>query len=122
MTMTQQQAWTIFHADKMGWREQADSALKNLTGPEQQAYQVHAEEFELALAKLGIEAQNEGAAIWADNPNTQFVLENTKPYDLTADQYCAIIQLFKGSKFERLHLSAMFRVQNAELLLELVKP
>jgi hypothetical protein len=119
--ITQEKAWGIFRADKLGQPE-GKSALANMTGPEQQAYGAFAEEFEMKLAQIGVEAQNEAATIAEDNPTIVQEVETLHAYDWTADHYIKVVSLFKGSKFEKLHLSAAFRVPNAELLLGLVKP
>lgn len=121
MTITPTQAWTIFRADKLGQPE-GKSALANMTGPERQAYEVLADDFDLKLAQIGVEAQNEAATIAGDNPTLIAEVETTKPHNWTVDHYVGMVSMFKGSKFERLHLSAMFGIPNNELLLELVKP
>lgn len=121
MSLTPHAAWLIFKADKLG-EEEGKAALKAMTGPEFQAYEALVEDIEFRIAQIGVEAQNEAAAIIEAHPNTREVIESLEPYNLTADHYWAIISPFKGSKFEELHLSAMFRVQNAELILELAKP
>lgn len=121
MSITKQAAWLIFRAEKLGHKE-AEAALTNLSKEDFDAYEEFAEGFDMEIAKIGIEAQNEAATIAADNPELHAEINAIKPYNLTSDHYVKVVSLFKGTKFERLHLSAAFRVQNAELLLELVKP
>jgi hypothetical protein len=121
VTITKEKAWTIFRAEKLGQPE-GQAAIKALQGLEWGDYHLHAQEFEMKLAQIGVEAQNEGVAIWEAHPNTQEALGLIPQHSWTADNYWSLISLFKGSKFETLHLSAMFRVANNELLLELVKP
>lgn len=118
-TLTKDKAWAIFHAQKLGQPEAA-TAIDTLTEDEWNSYQSHCEEFEMKLAQIGIEAQNEGAAIW-EAAGTGY-LQHKKAWALTAHDYTLLVTPFKGSKFETLHLSALFGVNNAELLLELVKP
>jgi len=121
MTITKESAWVIFRADKLG-HEEAAPAMDNMSEDEWNSYQSHAEGFEMELAKIGIEAQNEAAAIWEENPGTRSALEAVKRHNWTYYEYKSLVALFAGSKFQTLHLSAMFGVPNAELLLELVKP
>lgn len=120
MTIGKLEAWTIFRAEKLG-HEEAAPALKALVGKDWGEYHLHAQEFEMELAQIGIEAQNEGAAIMEKRPDLKS-LELIKPYNWTAVDYTALVGAFEGAKFEKLHLSAMFRVANGELLLDLVKP
>jgi hypothetical protein len=120
MSLTKQSAWTIFEGEKLGTREAA-KALNRMTKPEFEAYQCYAAVFELAVAKIGAEAQNEAAKLWEKHPNTREHLEAIKPYHWTADHYWSLVSVFKGSKFEQLHLSAQFRIANHQLLLDLAK-
>lgn len=120
-TLTKEKAWVIFRADKLQQIE-GKAALDTMTGPEFRAYEAFAEEFDMDLAQIGVEAQNEGVTIWEAHPNTQEALSQIPQHSWTADNYWSLISIFKGSKFETLHLSAMFGVPNNELLLELVKP
>jgi hypothetical protein len=120
MNLTKEKAWIIFRADKLQEME-GKLALNHLTKAEFDAYECHAEDFELELAKIGVEANNEAAAIMEAHPELSY-LDTVKPYNWNAMDYRNIVLPFAGSKFEKLHLSAMFRVQNNELLLELVKP
>lgn len=118
--LTKQKAWVIFRADKLGHIE-GKAALDALTGPEFEAYLCWAEDFDLELAKIGVEANNEAAKIMEDSPELQYL--TSKPmYRWDVADYTSVVAPFAGSKYESLHLSAMFRVSNAELLLELVKP
>ena len=120
MSLTKQKAWVIFRADKLG-HEEAEQALGNMSKDAFDAYECYAEDFELEIAKIGVEAQNEAATLTAANSHYEY-LTVMKPWQLRAIDYVTLVNIFKGSKFEQLHLSAMFRVNNAELLLELVKP
>ena len=119
-TLTKQIAWTIFKGVSLGQAE-AKQAILRLTKPEHEAYECWVEDFEMEVAKIGAEAQNEAASIWEAHPNTKEVLETITPSHWTADNYWSLLSIFKGSKFEQLHLSAMFRVNNAGLLLELTE-
>jgi len=121
MSLTKEKAWVIFRADKLG-HEEAEQAFGNMTKDEFDAYECYAEDFDLEIAKIGVEAQNEAAELQEDYAELIGLLQAKKPWALTAHDYSMIVLPFKGSKFETLHLSAMFRVSNAELLLELVKP
>lgn len=120
MSLTKEKAWIIFRADKLGYVE-AQEAFKIMTKDQFDAYECWAEEFDLEIAKVGIEAQNEAATIMEAHPELSY-LDTVKPYNWNAMDYRNIVLPFAGSKFEKLHLSAMFRIQNNELLLELVKP
>lgn len=122
MTITKPQAWDIFRLEKLEGPLQIGGPADHLTKQEFEQYESFAEEFDLELAQIGIEAQNEAATIWGDNPKLVAELSALKGYDWTAEHYTKLVSLFKGSKFEKLHLSAQFRVSNNELLLELVKP
>lgn len=119
-SITKEKAWDIFRADKLG-HEEGQQALVNMTDLEMDDYQTYEQIFEMKLAQIGVEAQNEAAAIMEANPELQYL--TTKPlYSWTVADYTNVVKPFEGSKYEKLHLSAMFRVQNNELLLELVKP
>jgi hypothetical protein len=120
MSLTKQSAWAIFEGEKLG-KAEAVTALNALTKPEFEAYQCWAEDFELAVAKISVEAQNEAAKLWEDHPNTVEALGSIKPYNWTADNYWGLVSMFKGSKFEQLHLSAQFRIANHQLILDLAK-
>lgn len=120
-TLTKEKAWTIFRADKLGQPE-GKAAIDALTEEEWNSYQSWTEEFDLKLAQIGVEAQNEGATIWEAHPNTQEALAGIPQHSFTADHYWSLISMFKGAKYETLHLSSLFAINNAELLLELVKP
>lgn len=119
-TLTKDKAWVIFRADKLGQIE-GKAALDALTKPEFDAYECYAEDFDLEIAKIGVEAQNEAADIVKAYPELED-LNSQKQWAFTAGDYISIVSMFKGSKFETLHLSALFGVPNNELLLELVKP
>jgi len=121
MSLTKQSAWTIFKGQALGQREAA-KAVARLTKPEFEAYECWVEDFQLEVSKIGVEANNEAATIWEAHPNTKEVLETITPSRWTADNYWSLVSIFKGSKYEQLHLSAMFRFSNNELLLELAEP
>jgi len=119
-SLTKEKAWVIFRADKLQQIE-GKAALDALTKEEFDAYECYAEDFDLELAKIGIEAQNEAAAL--TEVNIVFEELQMKPqHTWVADDYARLVKQFEGSNFEQLHLSAMFRVPNGELLLDLVKP
>lgn len=117
--LTKDKAWVIFRADKLQQPE-AVAAINAFTKDEFDAYECWAEDFEMELAKIGVEAQNEAAAIMEEHPAAY--LQHKKPWAFTVHDYNLFLAPFKGSKFETLHLSALFGIQNNELLLELVKP
>jgi len=121
MSLTKQSAWTIFKGQALGHSE-AKQAILRLTKPEFEAYECWVEDFQLEVSKIGVEANNEAATIWEAHPNTKEVLETITPSRWTADNYWSLVSIFKGSKYEQLHLSAMFRFSNNELLLELAEP
>jgi hypothetical protein len=112
--MTKETAWVIFRADKLGQPE-AKAAIDALTEDEWNSYQSHTEEFDYKLAQIGIEAQNEA------HPEMQ-IAESKSAYLWVAEDYRKVVTVFEGSKYEKLHLSALFGIANNELLLELVKP
>jgi hypothetical protein len=120
MSLTKQSAWAIFEGEKLG-KAEATSALNRLTKPEFEAYQCYAEDFDLAVAKIGVEAQNEAAKLWEDAPTTRGYLEAIKPYHWGAEEYRILVNVFEGSKYEQLHLAAQFRIANHQLLLDLAK-
>lgn len=119
-SITKEQAWVIFEAKALGQRE-GEKALVRMTDEEMAAYEVFAEQFEMAVAQIGVAAQNEAATIQADNPELMVDLQAKSMDRWMAEDYSKAVSMFKGSKFEQLHLSAMFRIQNNELLLELAK-
>jgi len=121
MSITKQSAWPIFKAVALGQPE-GEQALIRMNATEFEAYSGLKEDFELELAKIGVEAQNEAATIWEAHPNTKEVLETITPSRWTADNYWSLVSIFKGSKYEQLHLSALFRFSNNELLLDLAAP
>lgn len=121
MSVTQAQAWAIFEGEKLGQPE-SQTAQAQMTDEEMEEYTAFTNEWEMKLAQIGVDAQNEAATIAEDNPTIVAEVTSLEPYNWTADHYVKTVSLFKGSKFEKLHLSAAFRVPNAPLLLELVKP
>lgn len=120
MSINKEAAWSIFKGEKLAQKE-AITALNNLTKGEFEAYECWAEDFELALAKVQVEAQNEAARIWEDNPTLVAELEAIKPYLWTSENYVSLASVFKGAKYEQLHLTAQFRIRNVDLLLELAR-
>jgi len=121
MTVSADKAWSIFRADKLGQPE-AKAAIDTLSPEEVEQYVAHAQGFEMKLAQIGVEAQNEAATVAEDNPEVVAEVNALEPYDWTADHYVKVVSLFKGTKFEKLHLSSAFRIANGELLLAMVKP
>ena len=120
MSITKNTAWTIFKGIVLNQPE-AKQAILRLTKPEHDAYECWVEDFQMEVSKISVEANNEGAAILEAHPNTKEVLEGMHPSRWLADDYWALVSIFKGSKFEQLHLSGMFRFSNNELLLELAE-
>lgn len=120
-SITKESAWAIFEGIALGQRESA-KALARLTKPEFEAYECWKEDFELALQTVGVEAQNEAVRVWNDNPVLKAKMETVSPTRWMAEDYINVVSVFKGTKYEQLHLSAMFRFENAKLLLELAKP
>lgn len=121
MSITKQQSWFIFEAVSLGQQE-GHAALAALIGEDNDSYLAHKEEFEMEIAKVGVEAQNEAAAINEDNPELIAELSSKPINRWLSEDYTKAASMFKGSKYEALHLSAMFRFSNNDLLLELVKP
>lgn len=121
MTVSQADAWAIFRANKLGQPE-GEAAQVTMTDDEMEVYLGHAAGFEMKLAQIAVEAQNEAATIAEDNPELVAEVEALEPYDWTADHYVRVVSLFKGTKYEKLHLSHTFRIANGELLLAMVKP
>jgi hypothetical protein len=120
MTLTKQSAWSIFKGTALGQPE-AKQAIDSMHHGEFEAYDCWREDFEMAIAQIGVEAQNEAATIQEDNPELMVELQATPMNRWKAEEYTKAVSMFKGSKFEQLHLSAMFRVANNELLLDLAK-
>jgi hypothetical protein len=118
--MSKLAAWTIFKGVTKGEIE-AFNAAEALTYDEAIEYQAHVEQLNLELAEAIIEVQNEGASLLNDHPVAQR-LEITPAHHYTAEDYRELVTVFEGSKHEKLHLTAFFRVQNTELMFELVKP
>ena len=120
MPMSPLRAWTIFSSAQQG-QEQGINAIAALMLTEWVEYQTHAEQFDLDLAEKVLEVQNEGAALLTNSP-VALMLETKPAHRYTAADYKELVGIFEGSKYELLHLSAFFRIQNTDLLLELVKP
>lgn len=121
MSLTKESAWTIFKAKALGQPE-GEAALARMTKPEREAYECLTEDFELAVQIVGVEAQNESVTVWNDNQELKAELEAKSPTRWTAEDYIKLVSIFKGTKYEQLHLSALFRFENAALLLELAVP
>jgi len=121
MSITKQTAWPIFKAVALGQPE-GRGAIARMTKGEFEAYECLKEDFEFEIARVSVEAQNEAAGIWEAHPNTKEVLETITPSRWTADNYWSLVSIFKGSKYEQLHLSAMFRFTNNEVLLDHAAP
>lgn len=120
MSITKQSAWTIFKAVSLGQPE-GEQALLRLSALEFEAYTGLKEDFEMEVAKVGIEAQNEAAALTENQPAIE-ALEGKRLVDFVAQDYISMVKLFEGSKYERLHLTALFRISNTPLMLELAAP
>jgi hypothetical protein len=121
MTLTKIAAWTMFRAQMLQQIEGAN-AINSLTKEELEQYEEFAAEFEMELAKVGIEAQNEAAGLHETCDYAVQTLEAKKPYEWVAEDYRMLVEIYEGSKYEKLHLAHIFRIQNNELLLDLVKP
>ena len=120
MPMSKLHAWTIFKGVTKGELE-AINAVTALVGDEVDEYQEHVDQLNLDLAEKVIEVQNEGAALINDSPITNR-LNMIPAHQYTAADYRDLVTVFEGSKHEKLHLTAFFRIQNTELLFDLVKP
>ena len=121
MTVSPGKAWAIFKTGKLD-PSVAKDTIEALSKEDQEQYLEHAAGFEMKLAQIAVEAQNEAATIAEDNPELVAEVEAIEPYDLTADHYVRVVSLFKGTKYEKLHLSSAFRIANGELLLGMVQP
>lgn len=120
MPMSKLAAWTIFKGVCKGELE-ALNAVTALVGDEVDEYQAHVDQLQLELAEATVEVQNEGASLLNNHPVSQR-LELTPAHEYTAADYRSLVTIFEGSKYEKLHLSAFFRVQNTDLMFDLVKP
>jgi hypothetical protein len=121
MTLTKIAAWTMFRDQMLGQIE-GQTAIDALNKDDFMVYECYAEEFEMELAKVGIEAQNEAAGLHETCDYAVQTLEAKKPYEWVAEDYRMLVEIYEGSKYEKLHLAHIFRIQNNELLLDLVKP
>lgn len=120
MPMSKLDAWRIFKSVTKGEVE-GQGAVAALVGDEATEYQEHVDQINLELAEAVIEVQNEGASLLNDHPVAKRL--ETKPAHLyTAADYRELVTVFEGSKHELLHLTAFFRIQNVDLLFDLVKP
>jgi len=120
MPMSKLHAWTIFKSVTAG-QEEGLNAVTALAGDEVTEYQDHVNDINLELAQAVVEVQNEGAALLNDNPVAKY-LEHIPAHQYTAGDYRDLVTIFEGSKHEKLHLTAFFRIQNTELLFDLVRP
>lgn len=118
MTMTALDAWTIFRAVNLG-QEEGAAALANLSEEDKKAYDTHVDDFQFKLAQIGIEANNEAAEAFAEKGH---LLEGKRRADYTAQDYRTFLDVVDGTKYEKLHLTAFFSVQNNAVLLDLIKP
>lgn len=122
MAITALKAWTIFKAASLG-QEEGNNAINALTMSGDTAeYEAHVADFDLALTQAVVKVQNEGAALLNGSPVIQAELGAKPPHEWIADDYRDLVGIFEGSEFEKLHLSAFFRIQNVELLFDLIKP
>jgi hypothetical protein len=121
MTLTKIAAWTMFRAQMLQQIEGAN-AIASLSKEEFEQYEEYVTEFEMELAKLGVEAQNELAHLHETCEFAVRTLQAKKPYEWVAEDYRMLVEIYEGSKYEKLHLAHIFRIQNNELLLDLVKP
>lgn len=120
-SITKESAWAIFKANALGQPE-AEAAIERMTSDEVDAFDCWVEDFQLALHVVGVEAQNEAVKVWNDNPELKAEMETVSPSLWKAEDYIKLVSIFKGTKYEQLHLSGLFRFSNAELLLDLAKP
>ena len=120
MAMSKLNAWTIFKSFTLGELE-GGAGVAALVGDEVTEYQAHVEQFNLELAQKIVLIQNEAAAILNDHPVAKR-LEFTPAHEYTAADYIDLVSIFAGSTFEKLHLTGFFRIQNTELLFDLVRP
>lgn len=121
MPMSKLHAWTIFKSVTQG-QEQGLNAVAALVGNEVTEYQEHVEQLNAEMAVHGIAAQNECAALFEANKEVAEHLELTPAHQWVAADYRSLANVLEGSVYEKLHFTAFFRVQNSELLFDLVKP
>lgn len=120
MAMSKLNAWTIFKAVSQG-KIEGQQAEKALLGEELTEYEAHKADLEFELGQAIVSINNEAAELLGNSPVAQR-LETTPAHEYTAADYRDLVSIFEGGKYEKLHLSAFFRVNNSELLFELVKP
>jgi hypothetical protein len=120
MAMSKLAAWTIFKAVTKG-QEEGLNAVAALVGDEATEYEAHVGDLNFELANAVVEVQNEGAALIQNSP-VSTSLEATPAHLWVAQDYRDLVSIFEGSEHETLHLTAFFRVQNVDLMFELVKP
>lgn len=120
MPMSKLHAWTILKSASLG-QEEGKAAVAALVGDEATEYQAHVGDLELDIANAITEISNESAELLKNSEVAQR-LEFTPANEYTAHDYRQLVTIFEGSKFEKLHLSAFFRINNASLLFDAVKP
>ena len=120
MAMSKLNAWTIFKAVSQG-KIEGQQAEKALLGEEAVEYEAHKADLEFELGQAIVDITNESAELLKDSPVAQR-LETTPAHLYTAADYRDLVSIFEGGKYELLHLSAFFRINNSELLFDLVKP
>lgn len=121
MAITALKAWTIFKASSLGQEEGTNAINRLMMDGDTAEYEAHVADFDLALTQTVIKVQNEGAALLNGHP-IQDRLATLPAHDYTAADYRDLVTVFEGSEYEKLHLSAFFRIQNVELLFDLIKP
>lgn len=120
MPMSKLHAWTIFKSATLQ-KEEGLNAIAALMDEDAEAYWAHGADLDLELSQAIIEVQNEGADL-LNGHSVQHRLESVPAYAYTAADYRDLVTVFEGSLYEKLHLSAFFRINNSELLFDLVKP
>lgn len=120
MAMSKLNAWTIFKAVSQG-KIEGQQAEKALLGDEAVEYEAHKADLEFELQQAILTINNECAELLKNSPVAQR-LETTSAAEYTAADYRDLVSIFEGGKYEKLHLSAFFRINNSDLLFELVKP
>lgn len=120
MPVSKLAAWTMYKAASLR-QEEGTNAIEALMGDDVTEYQAHAADLDFEMSQIVVEAQNEGALLLNDHPVPKR-LEFTPAHSYTAADYRDLVTIFEGSEYEKLHLSAFFRIHNVELLFDLVKP
>lgn len=118
MSVTAQQAFTIFSGELRGEQE-AKAAIEALQPLEQEQYLQHVEAFNEAAAKIGIMAQLEMGEL-VNNHNLLEKPENRAEWKIA--DWRDFLTSIEGSHFEQIHLNAALGLDTNAILLELVKP